>query len=278
MAVNITAKAEIKQLYKLSQLSGDNTYSLDISYEEAKQRIKDYASGKLIPKGNKQPFNEAHITLIEADQGQGKSNTATGLVVEAWGKDTANMWLWLLKKGEWQGEVKSYDRKTRVVKFKLDGILKAYQIPESYKLESPMQIFANYHLFGIPYVFIPSFTHLLYWLKKDVILDGWLLIDEMYLGAGARNSMTKLGKELSDQSFQMRKRQLEVVLITPVNSLLDKKVKLTPTKHIICSYNKIKREITLTERIKGMAGTKTLPPYDATQYWGNYWTNERISK
>lgn len=276
--VNATVRCTPKQLYKLSQLSGENTYGWYLSYEEAKKQIKDYASGKLIPKGNKQPFNEAHITLIEADQGQGKSNTATGLVVDAWYKDAANMWLWLLRKGEWQGDVKSYDRKTRVVKFKLDGILKAYQIPESYKLESPVQIFANYHLYGIPFVFIPSFTHLLKWLKEDVILDGWLLIDEMYLGAGARNSMTKLGKELSDQSFQMRKRQLEVVLITPVNSLLDKKVKLTPTKHIICSYNKVTREITLTVREKGVPGTKTLPPYDATQYWMNYWTNERISK
>jgi hypothetical protein len=274
----VDTKCTPAQLYKLSQLSGENTYRWDISYEKAKEQIKDFASGKLVPKGNKQPFNEAHVTLIEADQGQGKSNTATGLVVEAWYKDAANMWLWLLKKGDWQGEVKNYDRKTRIVRFKLDGVIKAYQIPESYKLISPLQIFSNYHLYGIPYVFIPSFTHLLFWLQKDFIIDGWLLIDELYLGAGARNNMTKLGKELSDQGFQMRKRQLEVVLITPVNSIIDKKVKLVPTKHIICSYNKVKREITLTVRVKGVSGAKTLPPYDATQFWSNYWTNERIAK
>jgi hypothetical protein len=110
-----------------------------------------------------------------------------------------------------------------------------------------------------------------------LLVDGWLLVDEYYVGGNARDSMTAFGKEMEKQSYQMRKMQLEVVIITPHAKLIDKWTRLTPTKHILCSCDAHKM-ITLTVRKKGEKNAKILPPFDAREYFPFYWTNERINK
>jgi len=222
-----------------------------------------------------QPFSEAHIILIEGDQGQGKSNTAVGMVVDAYHKGCVR--IFCRDKLNIACDVINYDRKNRIAKIRYDGEVKLIRIPSSYKLQSPMKIFANFHLYGIPYVYCPSFAHILMWLAQGIIVDGWLLIDEYYIGGNARDSMTGFGKALQKQGFQYRKMQLEVVIITPMASTIDRYMRIIPTKRISCSFNKKTKEITLEIKEKGIHGKKTVT-YDASQYWGNYWTNERIIK
>jgi len=275
---NPNAPATGKQLYALHKLTGQDTNGLNITMQQASDMIGEYeakSSHLSTAHNGASPFSEAHVTIVEGDQGSGKSNTAVGLVVDAYYIDCSRVYC--ESKGI-SGVAKGFDRKNRIAKVKDGGNTKYIPIPESYKLYSPIRIFANFHLFGIPYVYIPTFGNLLKWLKTGLIADCWLLLDEYYVGGNARDSMTAFGKEMEKQSYQMRKLAAEVVIITPHARLIDKWTRLTPTKHIMCSFDKKRNEITLTVKEKGKRGSKTLPSYDATQYWGNYWTNERINQ
>jgi hypothetical protein len=173
-------------------------------------------------------------------------------------------------------EVKSYDRRNRIAKIKYNGNRLLIRIPSDYKLHSPMHIFTNFHLFGIPYVFCQSFETILRWLKDGTISDGILAIDEAYLGINARECMSALGREMEKQSFQYRKMQLEVMIITPMARLIDWTARVIPTERILCSYNEKTREVTLTIKKKGVKGSREVT-YDSTPYRANYWTNERIT-
>lgn len=231
--------------------------------------------GQKLTTTDTEPFSEAHITLIEGDQGDGKSNTAVGVIVDAYFRDCVK--IFCRDKLNIECRVINYDRKNRIAKIEDDEGIKLIRIPSSYKLQSPMRIFANEHLYGIPYVYCPSFAHILKWMTQGLIVDGWLLIDEYYIGGNARDSMTAFGKALQKQGFQYRKMQLEVIIITPMAQTIDRYMRILPTKRILCSYNKKTKEITLEIREKGIHGKKTVI-YPASQYWGNYWTNERITK
>jgi len=227
-----------------------------------------------IPLNGKLPFDQAHITLVEGDQGSGKSVTAVGMVIDSYRKDCVRVYCEEVLKIAC--EVKGYDKKNRIAKIKQSGHIKVIRIPKDYKLQSPMRIFANFHLYGIPYVYCPSFPHILKWLKCGLIVDGWLLMDEYYIGGNARDSMSKFGKALQKQGFQYRKMQLEVVIITPLASLIDKSIRTTTTKHILCSYNSKAKEVELEIKEKGVVGTKKVS-FKHSQYFQNYVTNERIN-
>jgi len=223
--------------------------------------------------GVKQPFSAARITIIEGDQGSGKSNTGTARVVDAYRRDCVREFC---REKKIDCIVKSYNHRNRTAKVKYKGELKLLRIPPKYKLHSPLRIYANFHLYGIPCVYCESFEKILKWLKNGTIIEGILMIDEYYIGGNARESMGKLGRELVKQSFQYRKMQLEVIIITPMARLIDWTARIIPTEHIFCSYDEKTRKITLTIRKKGIKGTKTVI-YDGTQYWSNFWTNERIT-
>ncbi len=219
-----------------------------------------------------QPFSSAKIRLIEGEQGSGKSATAVARVVDAYYLDCVRVFCF---ERNIKCSVKAYNPKTRVAKIKHRGTIKLFKIPNDYKLHSPMRIFANFHLYGIPFVYCPSFQQTLTWLKQDIIREGWLLIDEYYIGGNARESMTSLGRELEKQSFQYRKMLLEVVIITPLARLIDWTARLIPTERILCSYDEKTGNVTLSVRKKGQKGTREIT-YDSKPYRKYYWTNERI--
>lgn len=238
--------------------------------------IAEQSTFKTTEYNNGTPFEEAHITMIEGDQGKGKSGTGTGLVVDAYDIDCVRVW-----QEETFGmsyEVKSFDRDTRIARIIKNGEIKHIRIPDSYKLWTPMKVFSNFHLWGIRYVYCPSFWHILDWLKKDIIVDGWLLLDEAYIGVSAHESMTKFGKEWRKSGFQYRKMRLEVVIITPVAKLIEKYLRLTPTRHILCKEaNQKTGLITIEITEKGVPGKKEIT-YDSRRYRRNYNTNERIKQ
>ena len=271
------AQATPKQLYKLHQLTGEDTSNSKLTMQQASDAIDKLTNGQIpiVQDDAPLPFNEAKVTLIEGDQGSGKSVTAVGMVVDSWYRACIVNYL---KESGIEGICKGYDRIHRIARIKTKTGTKLIRIPQEYELHSSLRIFANFHLYGIPFVYIPSFGHLLQWLKAGLIVNAILLIDEYYIGGNARDCMSAFGKELEKQSFQMRKMQLEVSLITPIASLIDKYARLTPTKHILCSYDKKRYEVTLTVKEKGVRGSRVLPPFDARQYFPFYWTNERINR
>lgn len=279
---NPEAPATIRQLYRIKQLTGEDMSNRVLNMQEASDIIEQWEVKTTLspPPVSSDPFTEAHVTLIVADQGGGKSVTAVAMVVDSYYNDCIKNYC---KEIGLNCTVKAYDKNKRIARVIFKGQTKHIQIPEQYELHSNMRIFANFHLYGIPFVWIPSFAHLLKWLKMGLIVNGWLLIDEYYIGGNARDSMTAFGKELEKQGYQMRKKMLEVVIITPHAKLIDKQTRLVPTKTILVSCNnyvkngKKKFDVTMTVREKGKK-QRDLDPFDATYYFNNYDTNEGIHR
>ncbi len=221
-----------------------------------------------------QPFSSAHVTLIEGEQGEGKSITGVARVVDAYFKDSIRVYCQEVLR--LNCEVKSYDPRTRIARVRYKGEPKRLLIPDHYKLHSPLQIHANFHLYGLPYYYYDSFSKVLAGLKSGKITNGILVIDEAYIGINARESMSALSRELEKQSYQYRKMRLEVIVITPMARLIDWTARVMPTERIMCSYNEKNGYVTLTIKKKGHKGNKEVT-YDSKPYRKYYWTNERIT-
>ncbi|KKN79349.1 hypothetical protein LCGC14_0341310 [marine sediment metagenome] len=222
---------------------------------------------------NAEPFAAAKVRIIEGEQGSGKSITGVAKIVDAYHYDCVRIFC---AEHNIRCIVKAYDPKTMIVKIKQNGNLKLFKIPSYYKLHSPMRIFCNFHLYGIPYVYCNSFKQILGWLKQGIINNGKLVIDEYYIGANARESMSALGRELEKQSFQYRKMQLEVTFITPMARLIDWTARIIPTERIACEYDEKTGYVTLTIKKKGRKGSREVT-FDSKPYRRYYWTNERIN-
>lgn len=279
---NPTAPATKRQLFRLAQLTGEDIPSNTITMQEASDRIEKLELEALAEQGNdvlfdvgQEAFSEAHVTIVEGDQRSGKTVYVVGKVRDAYDKDCVRIYCNDIL--HIQVEVKSYDRQYRVAKIKHDGQIKLIQIPTAYTLRSPMLIFANIHLYGIPYVYVPSFRHMLKWLKDGFIFDGILIIDEAHVGLGARSSMTRLGIEMRDQYFQFGKSLLDVYLITHMARLIDWCARTVPTKRVHTTYNPKTYKVEYTMREKGSSMTKELSFY-APQYWMNYNKNEKVTQ
>ncbi len=169
------------------------------------------------------PLSYAPITLIEGEQGNGKSNTAVARVVDA------------------------------------------------YKKDPTIRIFCNFNLYGIPYVHA-TLAQIIEWLDAGIIRDGFLLIDEHYIGGNARESMNAFGKVLAKFSMTIRKRHLHVILIYPHERMADWIYRWAVTERILCSYDERNHMITLIVK-KRKSRPKTIRYY-APQYWGYYDTDE----
>ena len=229
----------------------------------------------------KAPFSSARITLIDGDQGNGKSVTAVARIYDAYSIDAVS--IYCREQLKITCEVKSYSRTygvegmQGVARIKYKGELKLLRIPSKYKLNSPMRIFTNFHLYGIPYVYCQTFNQILEWLKSGLICDGILAIDEYYIGANARESLGLLGRSLSKQSFQFRKMQLEVMILTPLARVIDWTARMINTERISClDYNPKTKRVTIEIKKKGQVGSRVIT-YDASPYFCNYRTNERIN-
>ncbi len=279
---NPDAPATSRQLKKIKELGGAEYEPSEITMRQASDKIEELElleiSQSLAPfeiEDGASPFTEAHVTIIEGAQRSGKTCTAVGKVTEAYFMDCVKVFCKDVLHIECA--VKSYDRKTRIAKIKYNGGVVKIHIPDNYKLHTQRRIFANIHLFGLPYVFVPSFRHLIYWLKKGRIHNCWLIVDEAHLGANARAGMTSLGQELEKQAFQLGKMQIDVYIITHMARLIDWAIRTIPTERLSCTYNPKTKEITYTKKKKGEQGTQEITYY-APLYWPNYWTNEKINE
>lgn len=277
---NPDAPATAKQLYRLHELTGRDTRDWDLTKQKASNAIENLElkelarNTDLIIPDDASPHTEAHVKIITGAQRGGKTGTAVGFIKDSYDKDCVR--IYCEKIFHVKCEVKAYYRKDRVAKIKHEGKVKYIEIPKEYKLHSPMRIFSNIHLFGMPYVYIPTFRHLIKWLKIGFIKKGWVLVDEAHLGINARAGMTQLGQELEKQSFQFGKMELDVIIITHMTRLIDWAIRTIPTEKLDCIYNPKNHKVTYAIKKKGQSGEREVT-YDATQYWGNYWTNEKVN-
>ncbi len=220
------------------------------------------------------PMTYAHATLIEGDQGQGKSVTAVAKVVDP---TFANITSVKLPDGRvvkatptnppQLGRATFYlpDREPFVAKVP----------PHSCVIADSIKIYANFHLFGIRAWYVPL-RLMIKFLNEGKISDGYLLCDEHYIGADARRGMTNLVDTFRLQGYQMRKRHIDLMMMTPLQRLIDWSFKSIVTEHIICSYNEDTGEVTLTVKKKGEKKYRTLKPYDSVQYRRYYDTDELV--
>jgi hypothetical protein len=221
------------------------------------------------------PFSESHVTIVEGDPRQGKTETGVARIRDAYDKDCVRVYCRSILRIAC--DVKSFNRHTRIAKIKYKGMLRQFRIPESYKMHSPMNIFSNTPLYGIPYRYVPSFRHLMAWLKAGYIVNGWLLVDEAQVGMNARACMTELGIELAKLYHQFGKMQLDVIIVVPMARMVDYLARTVPNEHIHCVYNERTKKISLAIRKKGVNGERIVDYY-APEYWKNFDTGRRIIK
>ena len=135
-----------------------------------------------------------------------------------------------------------------------------------------IKIFANFHLYGIKYVYANLGT-IVEHLNSGLITEGYIIIDESYIGGDARMGMTLMTRILTWFGSQIRKRQLHLILIAQHGRMIDYRFRLFMTEHILCSYNEKTYVITLTI-VKRGEKKKRVHTYYAPQYWKYYNTNE----
>lgn len=270
-----------KQLKYIKDLSGEDVSSSKLTIRQAAQRIEKLKLLQIEAEISEQQatlgedsFSEAKVQIVEGDQRSGKSIYCVGKIIEAYFKDCVRIFCENILKIEC--EVKAYYRKDRVAKIKHEGKIEYIHIPENYELKSPMRIFSNIHLCGVPFVYIPSFRHMLAWLHNGFISNGFLLIDESHKGMSNRATQTEEGRQWVGEIYQFGKSKLDVFLVTHHARMIDVVARLIPTKRISCEYDPKTRRVTYTIKRKGIQGEET-HSFDASQYFGNYYTNEKVN-
>ena len=147
------------------------------------------------------------------------------------------------------------------------------KVKDAHEADPATKIFANLHLYGIRYVYADLGTIVEY-LNSNLITEGYIIIDESYIGGDARRGMTLMTQVLTWFGSQIRKRGLHLILIAQHGRMIDHRFRLFMTEHILCSYNEKTHMITLTVVERGKKGKKRTYAYYGPQYWKNYDTNE----
>jgi len=215
---------------------------------------------------------KANATIIEAQMGEGKTNTATAIVVD---KYFDNIEAIVSPEG-FVFPVKPY-RLDWVELLPLPGKPapkkpRIIQIPDGWKTISKTKIFANYHLFGIEYVYCDPMTMLEY-LNTGVVSHGVLVIDEAYIAGEARRGMNSLSLIYTWFAQQMRKRDIELYLLVQHGRFIDWRFRYIAKQKILCRYNEKNNKIRLLVQNLGK-GTEKVVTFYAPQYWKYYDTNE----
>lgn len=146
------------------------------------------------------------------------------------------------------------------------------KVVDAYHNDPTTKIFTNFHLFGIRYVYANLATIVEY-LNSNLITDGYIVIDESYIGGDARMGMTLMTKVLTWFGSQIRKRGLHLILIAQHGRMIDYRFRLFMTEHILCDYNEKTHMITLTVIERGRKKTRKFSYY-GPQYWKYFDTNE----
>lgn len=134
------------------------------------------------------------------------------------------------------------------------------------------KIFANYHLYGLKYIYCDVVLMLRY-LNSGLISNGIMIIDEAYIAGDARRGMNSLAVLFTQFGQQMRKRQIELYILVQHGRFIDWRFRYIMSRKILCKYNAKSRMVTLM--IKDMRkNTERQVSYWAPQYFKYFDTNE----
>jgi len=138
---------------------------------------------------------------------------------------------------------------------------------------SDTKIFANYHLFGIRYMFCEPKMMLEYLNENTMMTHAKMVIDESYLQGEARRGMNSLSLIYTWFAQQMRKRDIELYLLVQHGRFIDWRFRFIAKRKILSRYNEKTHMIRLL--VQNMAkGTEKPFSFYAPQYWKYYDTNE----
>jgi len=224
------------------------------------------------------PLAFAPITMIEGDQGSGKSNMAASEAVDI---TFANATSIILVDGHEFKCSPVLDEagypsigKVRVHLPTKDIIVKCPA--GSCVVAEDVRIYANFHFYGIRAVYFTT-AQIIEHLNDGTIRYGYLYFDEHYKDANARENGSVVVKAITKLSNQMRKKHLHVSYITPFARQLDWIERASVRKRIYCQeYNEETHIITYTIQEKGKKGTRT-KTYDASVYFPYYRTDEHFA-
>jgi hypothetical protein len=157
--------------------------------------------------------------------------------------------------------------------FSKDGRSKIIEMPKGAIIDTPVRIFANFHLYGIPYVYMDGMLLITY-INTDLITNGWILMDESTMN-DARDSMTREGKITAKFGAQAAKRGLHLCTIAQYYEQIERRYRLFKTTTIECiEYDKETHYITCNVKEKGEEQQQT--EFYSPPYWRYYNTNEII--
>lgn len=230
----------------------------------------------------KKPFTYAHASILVGDQGSGKTCSGVARAIDAGINSIVGLKRVsdgiTLKASPLSLEQKK-DLKAKGYNVTYDTVLvhfpegkRVMRIPSGYIIIPQLNIFTNFHLFGIRYWF-RTLEQILWGLEHGQIMDGRLLMDEYQFAGSARDGMTRLGKALYKYSFTYRKRHLDVDIMCATERLADWPARVVVTERIMCSANPDNpAKITLV--IKGKGKPQREFSYNGSQYWKYFFTDE----
>jgi hypothetical protein len=150
---------------------------------------------------------------------------------------------------------------------------KLIKIPQDYLVQSPIKIFANFHLFGVRYSYI-SINDVIEYINTELYNDSWILSDESAM-TDARNSMNSAGILIAQFGATIGKRNAKFCIAAQYNEMAERRFRLFATTRILCSYDAESKYITLDIKKKGEP--EFTIDYYAPLYWKYFKTQELIA-
>jgi len=225
---------------------------------------------------NNQPVDQADIRLYNGDQRQGKSTAAMasavddsyeqmtalvspdGVITRARGLVLADKAI--LEKAGRRANVVKYARV-----FSDDGSeSKLVEIPKGYTIQTPVKIFANFHIYGLPNAAFVSLVDIVENMNTLLFNNSWILLDDAGT-TNSRRSMEGLGKLGGEFYLTIGKRHAHLCVMSQYVGAIEKWLRLAQTTLYQCTYDKQSKYITVDVTRRG-------EPQFSTEFWApTYW-------
>lgn len=146
------------------------------------------------------------------------------------------------------------------------------RVVDAYREDKSIKIFTNFKMYGIRHVHL-TLPMMVEYINSKLLKDGYLIIDEAYIGLEAREGQSMLTKVITYVGMQSGKRRLHLIIIVQHGKMIDWRYRWLMTEHIICRYNEKTRMVTLTIKNRRSKKNRTVSYY-APQYWKYFDTEE----
>jgi hypothetical protein len=278
------APASSRQLWKLHTLTGEDTRGLDITMQEAHDKIAQLEAGRIhkweeMPSEWRRfietPMSFADARLFFGDQGQGKSITTVACVID----DVYNYITHVVTpdgeiiKANSLGESEvaylespkekgglgiRYNHLKHIRIFNDDGTKsKIVAIPPTFTVISPVKVFANRTFYGIRYMPF-DIAQFIQYINTPLMANGWVVLSESVL-ISRKDTMSYVGRFMEWFGAECRKRHLRMVIDMQYRKMLNSTFHLYATTNVECSYDPETTIVTLDVN-------DSSPTMNSTQY------------